>query len=191
MIAGLAVLDEDLPAAQAALAPILDGSAPVHHVNVVIRALVLAAVIHDRLGEVGDAERAIERALDLAEPDRLVMPFAHTPSRELLERHPRHRTAHGAFLSEILDVLSGVQLKPVPSDPELLLDPLTEVELRVLRFLPSSLSAREIGGELFLSENTVKTHMRHIYSKLDAHSRAQALERARALGLLAPSGRRR
>ena len=59
----------------------------------------------------------------------------------------------------------------------------------MLRFLPSNLSAAEIGSELFLSVNTVKTHMRKLYAKLDVHTRAEAVERGRALGLLAPSRR--
>lgn len=61
---------------------------------------------------------------------------------------------------------------------------LTRGETRVLRYLPTHLSAREIAVELYLSPNTVKTHQRHLYEKLGAHSRAQAVERARALGLL-------
>jgi hypothetical protein len=52
------------------------------------------------------------------------------------------------------------------------------------------LSAREIAHELYLSTNTVKTHQRHLYRKLDARTRTQAVERARALGLLTPSSRR-
>jgi LuxR family transcriptional regulator, maltose regulon positive regulatory protein len=64
-------------------------------------------------------------------------------------------------------------------------------EIRVLRYLQTSLSAREIAGELSVSVNTVKTHQRHLYQKLGAHSRTQAVEQARALGLLAPSARRR
>jgi LuxR family maltose regulon positive regulatory protein len=55
----------------------------------------------------------------------------------------------------------------------------------VLRYLPSNLTALEIGGELVLSTSTVKTHMKHIYAKLGAHRRSEAVERARALGLLA------
>jgi len=74
--------------------------------------------------------------------------------------------------------------------PELRED-LTESELRVLRFLPSNLSAPEIGRELYLSLSTVKTHMRHIYAKLGVHRRTEAVDRARELGLLAPSPRRR
>ena len=64
---------------------------------------------------------------------------------------------------------------------------LSEAELRVVRYLPSNLKAPEIAAELFVSPNTVRTHLRHIYAKLDAHSRAEAVARARELGLLAPS----
>jgi DNA-binding CsgD family transcriptional regulator len=64
-------------------------------------------------------------------------------------------------------------------------EPLTKGETRVLRYLPTHLSAVEIAGELHLSANTVKTHLRHLYQKLGAHSRREAVERARAFGLLA------
>jgi DNA-binding CsgD family transcriptional regulator len=69
-------------------------------------------------------------------------------------------------------------------------EPLTDSETRVLRYLPTNLSAPEIAGQLSVSVNTVRTHMRHVYEKLGAHRRAGAVERARALGLLAPSPRR-
>jgi LuxR family transcriptional regulator, maltose regulon positive regulatory protein len=68
---------------------------------------------------------------------------------------------------------------------------LTHGETRVLHYLPTNLSAREIADELYLSVNTVKTHQRHLYAKLGARSRTQAVEQARALGLLAPSSHRR
>ena len=68
---------------------------------------------------------------------------------------------------------------------------LTHGETRVLNYLPTNLSAREIAGELYLSVNTVRTHQRHVYQKLGARSRTQAVEQARALGLLAPPPRRR
>jgi LuxR family maltose regulon positive regulatory protein len=60
----------------------------------------------------------------------------------------------------------------------------------VLRYLPTKLSAPEIADQLYLSVNTVKTHMRHVYDKLGVHRRHEAVEQARALGLLAPSARR-
>ena len=111
--------------------------------------------------------------------------FTLAPVRDLLERHPRHRTRHGALLATILAVLAGrspAQRREIGP----LREELSEAELRVLRYLPSNLSAPEIAAELFVSANTVRTHMRRIYAKLDAHSRGAAVERARDLGLLAP-----
>jgi LuxR family maltose regulon positive regulatory protein len=65
----------------------------------------------------------------------------------------------------------------------------SEAELRVVRFLPTNLKAPEIASELFISTNTVRTHLRHIYAKLGAHGRAEAVVRARELRLLGPSSR--
>ncbi len=109
----------------------------------------------------------------------------------MLERLPRHRTAHAALLSDILDLLAGSALPARAGQRPELREDLTESELRVLRFLPSNLSAPEIGRELYLSLSTVKTHMRQIYAKLGVHRRTEAVDRARELGLLAPSARRR
>ena len=67
------------------------------------------------------------------------------------------------------------------------LRPLNDSEIRVLRYLPTNLSMRQIGSELYVSHNTVRTHISHLYAKLGAHTRAEAVARARALGLLAPS----
>ena len=69
-------------------------------------------------------------------------------------------------------------------------EPLTASETRVLRYLPTHLGTPEIAAELFLSANTVKTHLRHLYRKLGAHSRREAVQRARAIGLLTAPARR-
>jgi LuxR family maltose regulon positive regulatory protein len=78
---------------------------------------------------------------------------------------------------------------PSPVLPESACDRLTRGEARILRYLPTHLSAREIAAELYLSMNTVRTHQRHLYDKLGAHNRTQAVARARALGLLTPAFR--
>jgi LuxR family maltose regulon positive regulatory protein len=72
-----------------------------------------------------------------------------------------------------------------------LAEPLSRSEIRVLRYLPTKLSVPEIAGQLCLSVNTVKTHMRHLYDKLGVHRRHEAVEQARAVGLLAASPRGR
>ena len=105
--------------------------------------------------------------------------------RELLERHRGHRTTHATLLANILDMLGGGCPEP---EVQALREPLSDAELRVVRYLPSNLKATEIASELCVSPNTVRTHLRHIYAKLDAHTRSEAVTRARRLGLLAPAG---
>ena len=91
-----------------ALGDVLDGTVPVIGYVTVVEAQLLAGLAHLRLGDQRAANQAAERALALAEADRLVLPFAMTTgSRELLEGLPRHQTAHGALLAGILDVLHG------------------------------------------------------------------------------------
>jgi len=62
----------------------------------------------------------------------------------------------------------------------------TPAERRILELLPTHLTEAQIAEHLFVSTNTVKTHLRGLYRKLEANSRAQAVERARELGLLKP-----
>jgi DNA-binding NarL/FixJ family response regulator len=78
-----------------------------------------------------------------------------------------------------------------PTAPRPPLKPLSGSEIRVLRYLPTNLSTPEIANELHVSRNTIRTHMSHLYAKLGTHRRTEAVERARALGLLAPLARRR
>jgi LuxR family transcriptional regulator, maltose regulon positive regulatory protein len=152
-----------------------------------VHALLLDAAACDRLGDPAAAEASIERALELAEQDGTILQFMLVPVRELLERHPRHRTAHATLLATILDLLRGSSRGP-ERRAAALRDELSEAELRVVRYLPSNLKASEIAAELYVSANTVRTHLRHIYAKLDAHSRSEAVARARELRLLAPGG---
>jgi LuxR family maltose regulon positive regulatory protein len=170
--------------------PVVEGAPQVLNMRrATVHALLLDAAARDQLGDPRAAEASIERALELAECDGMILQFMLVPVRELLERHPRHRTAHATLLSTILDVLAGSSSPRPGGHATPLRDELSEAELRVIRYLPSNLKAHEIAAELFVSTNTVKTHLRHIYAKLDAHSRAEAVARARELGLLAPGGR--
>ena len=214
--AALRLAGDDPRAATAALAPVLDGSATFVWPNGLALAYVLEAVARDALGESGAADRALERALDLAEPDGLLLPFLLVPAEGLLERRARQRTAHAALIADIRGVLAGHgghgktaggygggnprggESRPparreglggivTPRRPEPLLEPLSDSEVRVLRYLPTNLTTPEIARELTVSPNTVRTHVRHLYTKFGAHHRAETVELARALGLLAPS----
>jgi LuxR family transcriptional regulator, maltose regulon positive regulatory protein len=123
---------------------------------------------------------ATERALTLAEPDRLVLPFAMTGARELLEALSAHETAHAALLVTILDVLSGSSAA-ASDQPPLNIEKLSPAELKVLRYLPTNLSRHQIAEELSVSPHTINTHLRKIYIKLDVGDRSSAVQRAREL----------
>jgi LuxR family maltose regulon positive regulatory protein len=186
LAAWVGLADDDPERAAAAVAPVLDGTAFVVHVNQRIEAALLDAVARARLGDWPAAERSVESALDLAEPGGRVWIVLAVPGVEdVLAAHPVHRTAHAAHLKTLLDHLGGGASAEAPGE---LAEPLSERELAVLRFLPTNLSAADIGSELFLSVHTVKTHMRKLYAKLDVHTRAEAVQRGRALGLLGPGG---
>ncbi len=183
-------LAEGNPAeALGALQDVLDGTAPVIGYVTVVEAHLLAALAHRELGDQRAANTATERALALAEPDRLVLPFAMTGAGELLEALPRHETAHAALLADILDVVHGASLAATDQS-SLPPEELSPGELRVLRYLPTNLSRPEIASELSVSVNTVNTHVRNIYAKLQARDRSAAVQRARELRLLA-TGRTR
>jgi len=186
----LRLAEDDPHAAIAALAPALDGSASVARQGWLIEAFLVEAIAHDTLGDLAAAARALERALDQAEPDGMLTPFLLHLAPGLLARQAREGTAHAALIAEILGLLSGSTPAPRGAGRRPLLDPLSKSELRVLRYLPTHLSAPEIAGELYVSPATVKTHLRNLYAKLGVHSRTDAVEAARALGLLAPSPQR-
>jgi LuxR family maltose regulon positive regulatory protein len=189
-LAALRLAQDDPRAMVAALAPVLDGSAPVPWPGWLAQPFLLEAIARDALGDPAAAGRALERALDLAEPDGMLAMFVLHPAPGLLQRHARQRTAHAALIADILSLLAGRKLTPPSAGPPPLLEPLSESEIRVLRYLPTSLSGPEIASELYVSHNTVRTHLRHLYAKLGTHTRAEAVARARALGLLAPSPHR-
>jgi LuxR family maltose regulon positive regulatory protein len=173
------------------LVPVIeDLPAAVHPPPAAIEALLFSAAAHAQLGDRRAADASIERALELAEPETIVLPFALAPIRDLLERRCRERNGHSALLAMILELLAGSSPRFRGDEPELI-EELSEAELRVVRFLPSNLNAPEIASELFVSANTVRTHLRHIYAKLGVHNRAEAVARARELQLIGPDARQR
>jgi LuxR family maltose regulon positive regulatory protein len=134
------------------------------------------------------AHVAIERALDLAAPELVRRPFVEERARlrPLLERHGAGSTKHGAFVRDLLERDRPVE-RAATTDAQLR-EPLTERERVVLGYLPSTMTAAEIAAALTVSEATVRTHLRHIYDKLGAHGRRDAVARSRAWGLVAQDG---
>jgi len=190
-LAALRLAQRNPQAASTALQPLLSGTASVFHRNWLVVALVLEAHARDLLGEPAASANALERALDLAEPDGVAAPFLLYPTAQLLERHRGRRTTHAALISTVLDRIASCDgnAAPKPTEENRLREPLSKSEVRLLRYLPTNLSAPEIAQELHVSVHTVKTHMRNVYAKLEVHERSEAIRRARALGLLAPNAR--
>jgi LuxR family maltose regulon positive regulatory protein len=187
----ICLAEGDPAAALGAVRDVLDGTAPVLGYVMVVEAHLLAGLAYRQLGDLRAANQAAERALALAEADRLILPFAMTGSAGLLEALPRHQTAHAALLADILDVLHGSSRPAKEQSSAPPAEELSPGELRVLRYLPTNMSRPEIAGELSVSPNTVNAHIRSIYAKLQVGDRSSAVRRARELRLLAAAGRTR
>jgi LuxR family transcriptional regulator, maltose regulon positive regulatory protein len=183
--AAICLAEGDPAGALEALRGVLDGTAPVIGYLTVLEAELLAGIAHRELGDQRAANQAAERALALAEPDRPVLPFVMTGSRDLLEDLPRHQTAHAALLTGMLDLLHGASPAARDLHSYQPAEELSPGELRVLRYLPTNLSRLEIARDLSVSPNTVGTHIRSIYAKLGVRDRSAAVQRARQLRLLA------
>jgi LuxR family maltose regulon positive regulatory protein len=188
-LAKLRLLDGDAIAARDILAPHLepDGGAFLEEMPLSIRAeaWLLDAMALDALAAHEAAARSLERALDLAEPaglSRLILAQGAAVG-PLLRRHTRHGTSHPAIVGATLEALEQRGQRAGRAHA-LLAEPLSEREQVILRYLPTMMSNQEIAGELYVSINTVKTHLKAIYRKLDARGRREAVQRGRELGLM-------
>jgi len=169
------------------LEPVATGEARVAFGRVRIEGAVLSALAAARQGDAEGARTRIEQALELAEPDGVRGPFldAAPGVTELLRTAVRGGTAHRWLAAALLASLDGRTSRSGDVVPRELLEPLSEKERVVLRYLPTMMSNQEIAGELFVSVNTVKTHLKSIYRKLGAPHRREAVRRARELRLIA------
>ena len=181
---------DDPAVASGVLQPVLKDPAPEQQLLTVIAAFLLEAKARDALGDADASQRALERALDYAQPDALLWPFLLHPMPSLLVRRRQRHATQRTLISEVMKALTGQQAAPGPGRMEPPYERLSKAETRVLHYLPTNLAVREIADELYLSTNTVRTHMRHLYTKLGVHRRSAAVERAHALGLLAPASGR-
>ena len=171
-------------------------------VSQVIDALNLQALVLGEQGNLTEALTVLQRAVEQAEPEGYIRSFVDEgpPMAKLLRRLHANGVAPD-YLTRVLDAFDGVepdqgaaQAGPYPQtrqagalsakrQPELL-DPLSERELEVLALIAAGRSNEEVGRELYVSVGTVKTHLKHIYGKLEVHTRTQAVARARELRLL-------
>jgi LuxR family maltose regulon positive regulatory protein len=177
--------EKDPEGARRELRTVLDGGAPTNPHLTLVEAHLLDALACQNLGDGRAVREAVERALHLAEPERLILPFAMTGAWQLLTAPLPGETSHAALIADILDAIHD--RGPEPAATSAPAEPLSPSELRVLRYLPTNLTRPEIAGQLSVSLNTVNTHIRRIYTKLGATDRSAAVQRGRELRLLASS----
>jgi LuxR family maltose regulon positive regulatory protein len=182
---GLLIAEGDFKSALEAVEPCLDGAADGVTLQEQISGLLIAAAAQRRLGSTDEAAGLLEQALTLAEPDGAYRAFldggAAVRSAMTVLIPPTSR--HAGFAGRILERFDAQT--PRPAGPvDAVSVPLTDSERAVLRFLPSHMTNEEISQALFLSINTVKTHLRSAYRKLGVSSRREAIARGRRLGLL-------
>ncbi|MDQ7910701.1 LuxR C-terminal-related transcriptional regulator [Phytohabitans sp. ZYX-F-186] len=146
---------------------------------------LLSAIAARRGGDHRRAARDLEAVLGLAGPEgfRRVFTRGGTDARDLLAAHLDAGTAYWPLVADLVAAMPPPAAADPPPSPETG-ETLTERELTVLRYLQSMLSTVEIAGELSLSVNTVKTHVRNIYRKLSATRRREAVRRGRELRLI-------
>jgi LuxR family maltose regulon positive regulatory protein len=153
-----------------------------------IQMLMLLALANQAQQRQDEVHSAVDRVLALAEPGGHIRLFLDEgpPMAELL-RETVSRRGPSDHASKLLAAFAADGRKQVASSSissTLLIEPLSDRELTVLRLLAAGLSNREIAEELYVSINTVKAHAKNIYSKLNVNGRMQAAQRARELELL-------
>jgi LuxR family maltose regulon positive regulatory protein len=134
------------------------------------------------------ARTALDRALRLAEPEKLRRPVIETsPGLRRFLRQENDLMDRHEWLGAAIVRLPGARQRSVPtiaSGSVLIVEPLTAKEQEVLRHLAALFSTEEIARKMFVSVNTVKTHVRGVLRKLSASRRNEAIRRARELGLV-------
>jgi len=176
----------DAESATRALAPVLATGSGAHE-RVRLQAWLADAQLAYHQGDRARGRSSLASALRLAEPEQLRLPFVIERGwiGPVLRSDPELARAHRRLLAPALghDQLPAAPVVPDQA-PILAAEPLTEREREVLQHASCLLSTAEIASEMYISVNTVKTHLAHIYSKLAAAHRGEAVRRARQLELI-------
>jgi LuxR family maltose regulon positive regulatory protein len=183
--ADLLLSEGDFAGALEAARPYLDGGPVTGTTWERTRALLAAAVAQRRLGDTQAAAALAEAALGLAEPQGAYRVFLDGGSalRSAITVLVPPTSRYAGFAGRVLERFDSCAARPGgPAEQGSVR--LTESERAVLCFLPSHMTNEEISEALFLSVNTVKTHLRSAYRKLGVGSRREAIARGRRLGLL-------
>jgi LuxR family maltose regulon positive regulatory protein len=159
----------------------------IHNTRFLIETLALQALLDDVTGDQPAAQAALEKALRLAQPGGFIRLFVDLgPGMARLLAQLKVDNGLHTYVEQILPAFRGSQ-RAAPSIAQgELLEPLTNRELQILKLLEERLTNKEIAVQLVITPGTVKGHTSHIYQKLDVKGRRQAVEKARALGILSP-----
>lgn len=199
-LAALSREDEALEMAATSL-DVLEGRGAVH---IEVRLKLLQALALDAVGRRPEALATVAEVVSVAELDGLIRPFVDegTAMAQLLSAlvagspdAPKLGDASRAFAARVLEAFppgcraSALEREPTmssasPRDQAGLVDPLTERELEILRYLGTELSTPEIADARYVAVSTVRSHVKSVYSKLGVHNRGEAVARAAELGLL-------
>ncbi len=179
------------------LARLLDAAETVGRMGRVIELLALQALALYAHGRESEALVPLERALVLAEPEGYLRTFVDEgPPMAALLHEAHARAIMPAYIVKLLAAFPkdeggrwkaeehSAPLHPSSFIPQPLIEPLSKRELEILSLLAQGLTNLEIGRQIFISDQTVKVHIRNIFGKLGVNSRRQAVAQARALGLL-------
>jgi len=148
-----------------------------------LKAMVLQSLVLQAHGQKEQAVQVLAEALALAEPGGFIRIFIDEgpPMAALLQETAKQGIASN-YVRQILEAFGQVETKT--SVTKLLIEPLTERELEVLKLLGTYLKGPEIARQLMVSLNTMRTHTKNIYNKLGVNNRQAAVRRAQELDLL-------
>ena len=156
-----------------------------HNTLQMIGIMVLQALALQKQGRTDEALAVLEEAVDLARPGGWIRPFVELgPTMESLLKRLAEKNIAVDYIGQFLAAFTPSPLSPSPSHPtpEPLDKHLTNRELDILELLAQRWQSKEIAEKLFISVETVNTHLKHIYRKLNVHNRRLAVERAKNLG---------
>jgi LuxR family maltose regulon positive regulatory protein len=175
-----------LRAAEADAAALADAAERLGWAGYLSEILALRALATFTRRDLPAALADLERALALAERDGQVMIFVGKgrPMAELLAEALRQGVPHASYAQCVLDRFPGSSAPPPPVSQPGLAEPLTEREIEVLRLMADGLTYEAIAQRLFVSVNTVRYHVKGLYGKLGAGTRADAIARGRELRLV-------
>jgi LuxR family transcriptional regulator, maltose regulon positive regulatory protein len=183
LLARMQLAEDDPTGAAATVASCLDGTAPSDQVAPV-EVWLVDALASDSLADRDRAAASLERALTLAEREGFRRSFldAGAPARSLLARYRHRIPSCWSYLDDLLQ--ASTESARMATPPPALIEQLTERERTVLRYLPSLMTYEEIASDLYVSVNTVKSHVYGVFRKLGVSGRRQAVRSARELRLL-------